>query len=279
MSNASSSPSGSRSDLEKRDEKASDFTKNHLAFSKVGPPKSFGSPIRAVLNALLIFVLSQLIAALIVEISSALLLPRPIYGSVLNYSAMAQFFYILIAEGLAVVAVLWLVKRRGLPLSQIGWGRRLRSRDFTMAVGGFLTFFVLLIVVTASLTALIPSYNVQQVQDVGFKTVSVGLDKVLAFVALVVLPPLGEEFLIRGYLYSALRSRWSFAAAGLATSLLFGAAHLLTGQDGILWAAAVDTFMLSLVLVYLREKTGALYAGMMVHGLNNVLAFSVYFQS
>jgi membrane protease YdiL (CAAX protease family) len=42
-----------------------------------------------------------------------------------------------------------------------------------------------------------------------------------------------------------------------------------------MWAAAFDTFILSVVLVYLREKTGALYAGMLVHMLNNLLAFFV----
>jgi membrane protease YdiL (CAAX protease family) len=53
---------------------------------------------------------------------------------------------------------------------------------------------------------------------------------------------------------------------------------LQTGQGAsLLWAAGVDTFVLSLVLVYLREKTGALYAGMLVHSLNNLIAFGVHF--
>ncbi|OGL35367.1 hypothetical protein A3F05_03855 [Candidatus Saccharibacteria bacterium RIFCSPHIGHO2_12_FULL_47_17] len=246
---------------------------------EIPPKKNFGGPLRAIANALAIFLFSQLIAALLIELFAALYLNRSPTVSILSYSAIAQFFYILIAEVLAVAAVLWILKRRKLSLVDIGWGRRLAGRDFTLAIGGFITFFVLLIVVNASLAALIPSYNLDQTQDVGFKTVSVSTDKILAFVALVVLPPLGEEFLMRGYLYSILRSRWSFVLAGLVTSALFGAAHLLTGSDGILWAAAVDTFILSLVLVYLREKSGALYAPIMVHGLNNILAFSVYFST
>src|SRR3990167_168091 len=242
---------------------------------------SFGHPLRAIANALLIFLLSQIIAALLIELFAAVWLSRAPTVSVLGYSATAQFFYILIAELLAIGSVLWLLKRRKLNLTDIGWGRRLQSRDFKMAVGGFITFFVLLVVVNASLTALFPSYNVDQTQDVGFKTVTLTADKILAFVALVVLPPLGEEILMRGYLFSALRARWSFVVAGLTTSVLFGAAHLLTGDDddGLLWAAGVSTLVLSLVLVYLREKTGALYAPIMVHGLNNILAFSVYFST
>lgn len=242
---------------------------------------NFGHPVRAIANALLIFIISQLIAAFLIELFAALYLNLNPGDSVLSYSAIAQFFYILIAEGLAVAAVLWILKGRHLNLLDIGWGRRLQSRDFKLAIGGFIIFFVLLVVVNATLTALIPSWNAQleETQDVGFKTVTVAADKILAFMALVVLPPLGEEILMRGYLYSVLRSRWSFVAAGLVTSALFGAAHLLTGADGLLWAAAIDTFILSLVLVYLREKSGALYAPIMVHGLNNVLAFAVYFHA
>jgi membrane protease YdiL (CAAX protease family) len=33
-----------------------------------------------------------------------------------------------------------------------------------------------------------------------------------------------------------------------------------------------------MVLVYLRETTGALYAGMLVHALNNLIAFGVHFK-
>ncbi|MGH9351096.1 MAG: lysostaphin resistance A-like protein, partial [Terriglobia bacterium] len=91
--------------------------------------------------------------------------------------------------------------------------------------------------------------------------------------------PLGEETLVRGYLYSGLRKYWRFWPALLFTSLLFGAAHLEFGAGGpLVWAAAIDTFLLSVVLCYLRERTGALYAGILVHMLNNLIAFGVHFK-
>jgi membrane protease YdiL (CAAX protease family) len=82
---------------------------------------------------------------------------------------------------------------------------------------------------------------------------------------------------VRGYLYSGLRSKLKYLPALLITSLLFGAAHLSENDSGLLWSGALDTFLLSVVLVYLRENTGALYAGMLVHMANNVIAFSVHF--
>jgi membrane protease YdiL (CAAX protease family) len=66
----------------------------------------------------------------------------------------------------------------------------------------------------------------------------------------------------------------------LVTSLLFGLAHLQSGDNGaLIWGAALDTFILSLVLVYLRESTGALYAGILIHSLNNLLAFFSHFHA
>jgi membrane protease YdiL (CAAX protease family) len=75
------------------------------------------------------------------------------------------------------------------------------------------------------------------------------------------LPPLGEEILVRGYLFSGLRMVWRFLPAVIVTSLLFGAAHLEFGGGGpLVWAAAIDTFILSVVLCFLRERSGALDA-------------------
>jgi membrane protease YdiL (CAAX protease family) len=189
-----------------------------------------------------------------------------------------QFAYILIAESLAVALVLLIIRRRGLKLGAIGLGRRPTWRDLKKALIGFAAFYALLIIATVIISALFPSFNTTQTQDVGFDSLNSTLDSVFAFAALVILPPLGEETLVRGYLYSGLRSRWKFVPAMLVTSLLFGLAHLQLGDGAAaLYAAGLDTFVLSLVLVYLRETTGALYAGMLVHSLNNVVAFGVHF--
>ena len=52
----------------------------------------------------------------------------------------------------------------------------------------------------------------------------------------------------------------------LIVSILFGVLH---GQ----WNVGVNVFALSLVLCGLREITGTIYAGMIVHILKNALAF------
>lgn len=238
-------------------------------------PKSFGGWARVILTTFVIFLLSQFVAAFIIQ-----LLLYIIYGPhthLLDSSAGAQFFYVLLAESLAAGLTIYIVRRRGLSFSSIGLGRKPNLRDLWRALGGFLAFYAILLAFGFLFTLLFPHVNLDQKQDVGFNGLTSSMDHILAFISLVVIPPLGEETLIRGYLYSGLRSSMRFAPALLITSGLFGLAHLTGGvNSAVIWVAAADTFILSVVLVYLREKTGALYAGILVHMLNNVIAFSVY---
>jgi membrane protease YdiL (CAAX protease family) len=237
------------------------------------PGRNLGSPARLIITTLLIFLVSQIIAAFIAELGLAIIHPNS--HQVLDNSVAAQFVYILIAEGLAAYFVFLIVKRRGLGLSAIGLGRKPNRSDLIRAAIGFGAFYVLLITASVVINAISPDLTNQK-QNVGFDNLNSGLETAVAFISLVILPPLGEEILVRGYLYSGLRKVMRFFPALLVTSLLFGAAHLqVGGGTALVWAAAIDTFLLSIVLVYLREKTGALYAGMVVHMLNNLLAFFV----
>jgi membrane protease YdiL (CAAX protease family) len=83
---------------------------------------------------------------------------------------------------------------------------------------------------------------------------------------------------MRGYLYGSLRKAFSKLNAALITSVIFASAHLEFGSGApLLWIAALDTFVLSLFLVGLHEKTGSLWAGMLVHGAKNAIAFAALF--
>ncbi|RYZ49901.1 MAG: CPBP family intramembrane metalloprotease, partial [Sphingobacteriales bacterium] len=56
----------------------------------------------------------------------------------------------------------------------------------------------------------------------------------------------------------------------IVTSIVFGAIH---GQ----WNVAVDVFALSLILCSLREITGSIWAGVLLHMLKNGIAFYFLF--
>jgi membrane protease YdiL (CAAX protease family) len=241
------------------------------------PAKDLGSAIRVIFVTILIFLASQiLIAPLIIGFGHALFDP---HGSLdIEKSIPLQFFFILIAEASAAWLAIWAAKKRRLGLGVIGLGRQPILSDAWRAALGFAAFYLALIITGIVINIFAPNVNSEQ-QNIGFNDISTNTQNLLAFISLVILPPLGEEILVRGYLFSGLRLVWRFWPAVLVTSLLFGAAHLELGSGGpVVWAAAIDTFLLSVVLCFLRERTGALYAGMAVHMLNNLIAFGVHFK-
>jgi membrane protease YdiL (CAAX protease family) len=239
----------------------------------ISRPK-FGSPLLIIFNILAVFIISQILAGLIVAVFGHLI--RPGFDSI-DSNVVAQFFFVFLAEGFAVLFVFWTLNRQKIPISAIGLGRKPKLADAGKGLLGFAGFYVLLILTAGALSLIFPDIN-KGTQDVGFNNLSTHTDTLIAFFALVILPPLGEEILVRGYLFSGLRAWMRFVPAMLITSLLFGTAHLFGGDDGLVWGAAVNTFVLSVVLVYLREHTDALYAGMLVHMLNNMVAFTVHFK-
>ncbi len=250
----------------------------HVTRGKKTPQKVYrnlGGATRVIANTILIFIISQVIAAFIAELGLSIIHPHSHLS--LTDSITGQFVYILIAEGLAAYLAIHLVLKRGLSLATIGLGRRPVKGDLVKAAAGFAIFYAFLIAAGIIVTTLWPDVSSQK-QDLGFNGIQNGTENALAFISLVILPPLGEETLVRGYLYSGLRKVWRFWPALIVTSLFFGAAHLELGSGGpLVWAAALDTFLLSVVLVFLRERSGAIYSGILVHMLNNLIAFGVHF--
>ncbi len=197
----------------------------------------------------------------------------------LQSSVIAQFIYILLVETLTLLAIYLFIRHRQGRLSQIGLSRPAAS-DIGRGVIGFAAYFVIYIAVYTFVAAFVHQINLQQQQDVGFQGVTGHGALLLTFLSLVILPPIAEEIVFRGFLYSGLRKTLPMIWAGVITSIVFASAHLLEGTGGgLLWVAGIDTFILSMVLVYLREKTGRLYAGMLVHALKNGLAFFVLYKA
>jgi membrane protease YdiL (CAAX protease family) len=191
----------------------------------------------------------------------------------LNSSVPAQFFFVTMSELLLIVVIYF-----GLKLLRWSWQtiglKRPTIKQLLLGVVATVPYYILYIIIVAVVSQFVPSLNVDQKQDVGFNDVSGHLALILTFVSLVVLPPLAEEITMRGFLYTGLRKWLPRIVAAVLVSALFGAAHLAEGGDaGPLWIGAIDTFTLSMVLVYLREKTGNLWAGIVLHACKNGLAF------
>lgn len=137
--------------------------------------------------------------------------------------------------------------------------------------------FILSTLLAAGLVAifnLFPWFDAGQAQEIGFSVYLTGLDRVIAFIIIVVVAPIAEELIFRGWLYGKLRpmlsARMSDRASMLISiflvSLLFGIVHLQ-------WNVGVNVFAMSIVLCGLREITGTVYAGILTHMIKNGVAF------
>lgn len=191
--------------------------------------------------------------------------------SVVVLSTVVAAVTYIIALFLVVGTVWWRQKwSKKQALKRLGLTRHLTVKDVGLALIGYLPYLASSILLVVVITILVPGFDAEQAQELGFDSLANNLEYVLAFVALVILAPIVEEVLFRGYLFGALRGIVSFIPATLIVSALFGLVH---GQ----WNVALDTFVLSLVLCWLREYTGAIWAPIALHMIKNGLAFTLLF--
>lgn len=149
--------------------------------------------------------------------------------------------------------------------------------DIGLAPVGYLVY-LLLAAGIVGLFSLFPWFNAGEAQNVGFSYYITGGDRLVAFLTLVVVAPIAEEVIFRGWLYGRMReellrkfsNKTSMAISVFLVSLLFGIVHLQ-------WNVGVNVFALSLVLCALREITGTIHAGILLHMLKNGVAFYLLF--
>lgn len=152
---------------------------------------------------------------------------------------------------------------------QMGTTRWIEWQDIGLGVAGLVPYF-LLAGVFVSIVGLFMPLDLAQKQDIGFSILSTSTEVMMAFITLVVVAPIVEELLFRGYFYGALRSFMGVFGSSLVVSMVFGILH---GQ----WNVGVNVFALSLVMCLLREYTGSVWAGIVLHMTKNALAFYMLF--
>ena len=256
-----------------------DPTRTETKKSRRASAKVPWSPWTAVIYAVAVYFAAQIAASLIVVIYPHLRgWDKSVATDWLDNSVIAQFWYVLFAETITFGAIWWFISLRKGTLGSIGW-KRLRLWDPVSALAGFAAYFVGYAVLLSIATHLFPSINVSQKQQLGFNNASGGGDLILTFISLVVLPPIAEETVFRGFIFTGLRNKISWVWAALLTSAIFAIPHLLESGSGqpLLWVAGIDTFCLSLVLCYLRQTSDSLWPGIFLHALKNGIAFVTLF--
>lgn len=169
-----------------------------------------------------------------------------------------------------VITPLWWRRGASAIRTTLGLTRLASWKQLGLAVPVWVLYMLTTIIAGVAVKLLLPWIDTHQAQDIGFQGIDTPIGYVIVFFALVVLPPIAEELMFRGYLFGRLRQRLGFISSALVVSALFGLVH---GQ----WNVAIDTFILSMFLCYLRERTGTIWTGMVLHGLKNAVAYFLLF--
>lgn len=164
----------------------------------------------------------------------------------------------------------WLIHKWRTNKFEIGLTRLPTWKDILVTPAGFIVYVLCSGVLILIASKIFPWFDMDQAQDVGFSQLSGRLEYILAFLTLVVVAPVAEELLFRGYLFGKLKKYVPIWLAIIVTSITFGAIH---GA----WNLAVDTFVLSVILCLLRQFTGNIWSSILLHMLKNGIAFYLLF--
>lgn len=152
-----------------------------------------------------------------------------------------------------------------------------QSRWETLAVKAFpvssVWRWVLLLVVFLGVQTLV--YQFWEIDHGEFMQMLSGSRHLPLALVVVLVAPVLEELVFRGYLFKAWRqSRLGFSGTLLLTSLLFALVH--GGQYGLVQVGMV--FVLGAILGLAREKSGSVLLPMLLHALNNLVSaiFVIY---
>jgi len=255
-----------------------DSSTNLPAVSAQSAPRNWVIACFVLLSVVFLYFFSQAIAAVAIGIYAALQhWTATQIAAWLNNSVAVQFAYSLLADGMLVVGVAVVLRVLKWRWSTIGLTKPLLWHVL-LGLFAAVPYYIIYIVALAVVSALVPGFNPAQKQDIGFQSAQGTVPLILTFISLAVLPPIAEELTMRGLLYTGLKKWLPKLIAAFAVSALFGAAHLAEGgAAGPLWVGALDTFVLSMVLISLREITGNLWAGIVLHAVKNTIAFATIF--
>lgn len=225
-------------------------------------PHGIGRRIGAVFGILAAGVAAVLGGELLGSVLAPLLL-QPLDG--LSKAELALASYV-VTQGVVVALLIVFAGLFHAGAERLGVGRISKRLYLLLVPLIYLACLLASGLLTSLVAYLVPGFNVEQAQNLGLPDITSQRDVVVMGLLLVGVVPLVEEFIFRGYLFGMLRRELPFWLTTVIVSALFASAH---GQ----WNVALDTFILSLALCFLREKTGSIWASVALHSLKNLVAF------
>ena len=228
------------------------------------------NPLWAIFFVVLTFEISTLPALYLLDALGGWVYQNPVtvnmtyIGSVEMYPIrdnLVGFF----AMPVAIFFILWRMKKRKIPLSDLG-SLEIQRKPLFLSIFLLAAFLLLEEFYFYVLGIEMPE---------SFIEFMLAEPILLGFISVVVVAPIIEEFLFRGFLYSQLRRSFLRDWGAMAVSSLVWTAIHFQYEVGILFFL----FLFGLFLGYFRIKYNSLLIPVALHALNNLIAFilTIYF--
>jgi uncharacterized protein len=168
-----------------------------------------------------------------------------------------------IVQDVVLIAVAWFVAS-GLGRPD---ARTFGLRPFRASAIGWIFVALVAYLVLASIYTVLVDPPSEQLPS-GLEDADTDLGLALATGLLLIgIAPVAEEVFFRGFLYQAFRNSYGVLAGALLSGLIFGAVH---GE----FFKLVQLAVLGVILALLFEKTRSLWPPIILHAVNNSLAFA-----
>lgn len=147
-------------------------------------------------------------------------------------------------------------------------GRLGLARMSVAAVGLAILAWLAYLTLAAALSPLLSPDQEDITRELGTDTGSAG-SLVVAGLLIVVAAPLSEELFFRGFMFAGLRRSIPLWPAAVLSAAIWGALHLGGGNVGV----AIQLAIFGVILAWLYERSGTLWAPILAHATNNTIAF------
>jgi len=147
---------------------------------------------------------------------------------------------------------------------KLGLGGRVALGAIGLAVLAWFTYLVF----AGFLAPLLQPDQEDVTRDLGTNKDELGSVAVAAFL-IVIAAPLSEEVFFRGFMFGGLRRSMSLWPAAVISAIVWGSLHLGAGNVGV----AIQLAVFGVILAWLYERSGTLWAPVLAHTINNTIAF------
>lgn len=194
-----------------------------------------------------VFLVANLIGGLVALIINKWAHADPEFGTFVSYVT---------AFGLTIAFAVWQWRRRG--TSKLRLRFSLKTADPVSILWGLLLVIVTSVVLEPLLN-IFPAEYLENLQ----KNIGTGG---WAIMTTIVAAPILEEVLFRGILQQSLTEKLGGWRGVLAASAVFGIVHVIPQQ-------MINAFFIGIILGYIYIKTRSLVPVILIHAINNVIAF------